>query len=82
MSSTDPSALVTKQSKMEMEQARSNQSHIASASELEGLKLQVTECEREKRDLVGVIARLRSEDEERESTCYFVNTYGVQTDVY
>lgn len=37
---------------------------------MENLKLQLKDVEREKRDAVEVIARLRSEDEERERKSY------------
>jgi nitrogen fixation protein FixH len=58
---------VTTRENLENERAQFTQSHTASTSEVEALKIRLTDFEKEKRDLVGVIARLRTEDEERES---------------
>jgi TolA-binding protein len=63
------SLLVASRDRLEIERDRFNQHNTASASEVESLKVQVTEHEREKRDLVGIIARLRSENEDGDRTC-------------
>ena len=57
---------VASQDALSNEHARLNESQTASSSEVETLKVRITDLEREKRDLVGVVARMRSEDEERE----------------
>ena len=60
-----PTSVATRET-LENERKRFSQSHSASSSEADALKVRITDLEREKRDLVGVIARLRTEDEERE----------------
>ena len=54
-------------SAMELERAALDRSQAAYGTELETLRASISEHEREKRDLVGVIDRLRSDDEQRSS---------------
>jgi hypothetical protein len=63
---------VATQAALANEHARFNESQTASTSEVETLKIKLTDFEREKRDLIGVIARLRTEDEEREGRCLYL----------
>jgi nucleoprotein TPR len=51
---------------MESERSNLEKSRNTSTTEVETLKLSISEHEREKRDLIGVIDRLRVDDEQRD----------------
>ncbi len=73
------SAAETTLSILQAEREALSRSQNASSSEAETLKLLVAEHDREKRDLIGVIDRLRSDDEQRDgqwwqATIYFILT--------
>lgn len=57
---------------LESEKASFSKSQIISSSEIEKLRFNAADHEREKRDLLSVIERLRSEDDLRDGLCFIV----------